>query len=613
LHVCTNSFALPLPFLILCARKGKESNIKLSPPLSFAWLFLKPYKATAVLSLFFVFISTGLDHVSPFVLKIVIDTLEAGLHWHSIIPWLGLMLGASLVSAVLLFFQRYMLITASRKAEYDIRNTLFERIQFQDHKFFEKYSVGDIMSRLTNDMDHFRELIGPVVLHSFRMFLLFAYTATALLIINPTLAVTGLSMAILLPFISVRFMHFMYTSYGKKQKVLAGLNSYVQEVLGGIMVIKGFSRESLFARLFHEKSAYLRDVSKKVALSVSAIWPIIAFISGLGICAVIFVGSYMVIQEQITLGDLSATVVYLVKVHFPLVGMGWVLSVIQRGRASLSRIYDLYCDMAIEPDSSLQRPTQKHFEFGEFTLLETQNLSLTLNNRLCLEDISFKLAKGKSLGIAGATGSGKTVLVQTLYGYWPATQAQLFLNGADSTSTNRSKWFQYFTLAPQEGFLFSETIADNIAFGSENAHGQEIQNKSMEAGLGQDLQNQIPGGLSAMLGEKGINLSGGQRQRVSLARALLSPAPILILDDTLSAVDAETEQFILAQLSANIGKTKIVISHRYSSLMHCDEILFLKNGKVWERGTHKELVELGGEYAAAYQTQVLESSLENLS
>lgn len=576
---------------------------------------MKPYRFPVGVSLFFVLVSTALDQASPWIIKLIVDLLiEQGVDdantKSEIFEYLWILGGISIISAVLLFFQRYLLITSSRKSEYALRKNLFDKFQIQPRSFFDKNPIGDLMSRSTNDLDHVRDIVGPVILHITRMGLLLIYTGLCLYWISPTLAVVGLGFSLCLPLISMRFMKFLYKTYSTNQKFLGRLNTFVQETVSGISIIKAFNAEQLFRSRFETSSAEFKETSKKVAFTNSLIWPSISLIGGVGICASILAGAYLVQQGEISIGDLSAAVLYLVKVQFPLVGLGWVISLVQRGRASLDRIIELEQQMETQ-DTRNQGQAFK----DNFKSLRLKNLSLNLSDTNILKDINIELNQGKSLGIVGATGSGKTMLANVISGIYTPSSGSIMMNQHLSTDLKVNDYRGQFSIAPQSGFLFSDSIKNNILMGStldpNDVPIEAIDKAVITADFAKDLPD-IQDGLEAMLGEKGINLSGGQKQRVGLSRALIADKPILILDDTLSALDTETEAQVLKNLKAEISHlTTIVISHRYSSVCELDEIIVLEEGLIVERGTHSELIQLKGQYWDTWEKQQITSDLED--
>lgn len=576
--------------------------------------YMKPYRFPVGVSLFFVLVSTALDQASPWIIKLIVDLLiengvEDSYTKSKIFEYLWILGGISFISAILLFFQRYLLITSSRKSEYALRKNLFDKFQIQPRSFFDKNPIGDLMSRSTNDLDHVRDIVGPVILHITRMGLLLIYTGLCLYWISPTLAVVGLGFSLCLPLISMRFMKFLYKTYSTNQKFLGRLNTFVQETVSGISIIKAFNAEQLFRSRFETSSAEFKETSKKVAFTNSLIWPSISLIGGVGICASILAGAYLVQQGDISIGDLSAAVLYLVKVQFPLVGLGWVISLVQRGRASLDRIIEL------ENQMETQDTRNQGQAFTEtFQSIHLQNLGLELSDTPILKDINIHLEQGKSLGIVGATGSGKTMLANVISGIYTPSTGSILMNQQLSTDLKVNDYRSQFSIAPQSGFLFSDSIKNNILMGSQLDPSQVPQERIDQAVVTADFAKDLPDiqdGLEAMLGEKGINLSGGQKQRVGLSRALIADKPILILDDTLSALDTETEAQVLKNLKAEISHlTTIVISHRYSSVCELDEIIVLEDGMIIERGPHSELLKLKGQYWDTWEKQQITSDLE---
>jgi ATP-binding cassette subfamily B multidrug efflux pump len=583
---------------------------------------LKPYlarhKGPILWGWSFVVISTALDQVNPWMVKVILDSLGAGEGLRPVLLALAGMLGATAISGLLLFYQRLWVIQSSRAIEYALRRDLFTALMAQPKTFFDRQNTGDLMSRATNDLDRIRDMVGPVILHLARMGFLLVFTAVAVAMLHPKLLLTGLLPALVMPVVANFFLLRMYAYFGRIQKSLSGLNGFVQDTLTGIQVVKGFGRTEPFEQKFQAASAELRDSSLQIARFNAAIWPAVGVLGVIGIVLSAWLGGRMVIQGEISLGTLSAAILYLLRLQFPLVGLGWVASMIQRGNVSVDRLLQLQSEFvvpvalrpgtadAMEPAAAPSSPAPT------FTSLEARNLDFAYGDGpKVLQDVSFTLKPGETLGIVGATGSGKTTLAHLLCGLYPPKEPEsLKLNGLPRDAVPDETWRSHFSYAPQDGFLFSTTIRENILFGGEERPPVTAEQAAEWAGLARDLP-QFPNGYQSMLGEKGINLSGGQRQRVGLARALLSPAPVLCLDDTLSALDAETEEVVLEHLRRLFAeKSLVIVAHRYSAVMHCNHILFLENGRVVERGTHEELLRLNGRYAEVWEKQRLSESLE---
>ncbi len=547
--------------------------------------------------------------------KLVLDRLQHGEPLARIAQCLGVILAATAVSAVLLYFQRLWVIQASRKMEYSLRKDLFGGLMAQPKAFFDKQTVGDIMSRSTNDLDRIRDMVGPVVLHLARMGCLLIFTAICIYLLHPKLLLTGLLPSLLMPVMANIFLRKMYAYFGSIQKNLSSLNAFVQDTLSGMQVVKGFGKAEPFEEKFRVASEDLRRTSLRVATFNAAIWPAIGVLGAVGVVLSAWLGGRMVMHGEITLGTLSAAILYLLRLQFPLVGLGWVASMVQRANVSIDRLIQLKAAFLIPYPAKVSAAelATRSSSLIEFQSLEVRGLDFAYDGKTqVLANIHFDLRSGKSLGIVGPTGCGKTTLLHVLCGLYTPPPQTLFLNGQTREATSDENWRRHFSYAPQDGFLFSTTIRENILFGGNEKPPLTVEQTAEWSGLSRDLP-QFPSGYESMLGEKGINLSGGQRQRVGLARALLSPAPVLCLDDTLSALDAETEEVVLNNLRRLFRERCLIIAaHRYSAVMHCDHILYLDHGRVIEQGTHEELIRLRGAYAAVWEKQRLSESLEKV-
>lgn len=543
-------------------------------------------------------VSNALDLATPLALKWLLDQFSGPIPPPRIFFWPALgVVSAVLVSALLLYWQRYLIISRSRDVEMELRNDLFQDLQNQPKVFFDTHPVGDLMSRISNDVEKVRELLGPGFLHLSRMGFGLVYAAIAMTALSPRLTAVGLGTSLLLPLASLYFRKTLHASYKRTSEKLSAMSVLVQETLGGIHVIKSLGRENWFSARFAAASEDFASESTLVARQTSLVWPMINLISGASLCATLAYGAWMVASDAIGVGTLAAITLFLVRVQFPLVGLGWVATMLQRGFASLDRIVELRRQFV---EAAPQGTSRDRFES---VILENVSFQYGGNDGETLQHIDLHVRPGSNIGIVGETGSGKSTLLHLLAGIEQPSQGSIRLDGQAITAENRDSYTSLFALAPQDGFLFSESITENIALGQQKRTRLSVDQASRIACLHHDLQN-LPDGLNTMLGEKGINLSGGQKQRVGLARALLSEAPILLLDDTLSAVDGITEREIIAELQRGpSAQACVIVSHRYTAVVHCDEILVLQKGRIVERGTHLELLARKGLYAATWEQQ----------
>lgn len=581
----------------------------------YLWIQLKPYRVPVLIGIASVFASTALDQVSPILLSKILDGLRAHAPVGTIHRWLFLILGSAVVSAGLLWAQRWTVIRASRAIEYDMRNRLFEKLQRMPPAFFDARSTGDLMNLVTSDLDRVRDVVGPAILHLFRTGVAVIWSVTTLFYLDSSLAFWALIPLALTPVLANRGMAAMHRSFARIQKSLSELNTFAHDSLAGIGVVKGLGREALFEDRFAARSEDLRKLAIRSSFAQGALWPAITALGGIGICLLLWRGSQAASQGLVSVGTVAACVMVFFRLQWPMVGLGWVTSLFQRGIASLERLDALEREMdAFEQAANLGvSETSIPSARPGGPLLEVRDLTFQHrpDSPAALQSISFVLEEGQGLGLAGGPGSGKTTLLALLSGLRRPPAGTVFLRGVDASTLESGAVLRLFALVPQDGFLFSQTIAENIRMGQpEGSLETPVQTWAEPAAFDQDIP-QIPEGYEAVLGERGINLSGGQRQRLSLARALAKDAEILLLDDTLSAVDAATEARILDQLVPRLsGRARIVTSHRYSAFRLVDRILVLQKGRVLENGSHEELLAAGGYYAESWRLQALEREIE---
>ncbi|MDW8303030.1 MAG: ABC transporter ATP-binding protein, partial [Bacteroidia bacterium] len=493
---------------------------------------------------------------------------------------------------------RQTLIVMSRRIEFDLKNDIFNHLQSLSTDFYRKYSTGDILARIGEDVSRVRMYLGPAIMYTASTVTMFVFVLATMLSVNVWLT---LIVIIPLPILSIS-IYYVNTSVNKRservQNQLSTLSTFVQEHFSGIRIMKAFEREKSVNEQFYLHA----DEYKKRNLSlakVNAFWlPVISLLIGMSTLFTVWIGGIWVVKQKITIGNIAEFVLYVSMLTWPITSLGWVTSLVQRAAASQTRINEL---MAIKPSIVNHYPEKQYTIQGKITF---ENVSFSYHQgQEVLKNITLSIPKGSSLGIMGSVGSGKTTLAHLLVRMYEPTQGRILIDDIPIQTHNLSILRQQIGYVPQDVFLFSDTIYNNIAFGKMDATQEEVLDAARKAAILKDIEH-FPDGIHTLIGERGITLSGGQKQRISLARAILKNPSILILDDCLSAVDTHTESEILSHLAAvKQNKTTIIISHRVSSIKDCDYIIILKDGQIIEQGTHSTLLALGGEYAKLYEEQ----------
>ncbi len=554
-------------------------------------------------------ISISLDHSIPWILKLLLEDLSLG-NSQRMGQLLLLGVSAILISGFLGYLQRIFMARASKSLEAKLRDTLYKRIIAQPVSLISGLSKGDQLQHLLSDLERIQEMTGPALLHLLRTFMTLILSSILLWMLSPVLGFIGFVFFVGLAWASLSLIRRIYLGNRIIQNQQGSLSETIRNMLLGIAVVKTSGRQNYFTNFLERSSARLHDAQQDVAQSVSFVWPLITFLCGIGIAIALGTGAWLVHQNDLSQASLAAAILYLVRAQFPLVGLGIMASLIQRGRASLDRYMHYFHQMS---DILSQTRVSTNPIFKSLTVKELNfHYSQQEASPFQLKKIHLTLVPGKKIGIAGPTGSGKSTLIKLLIGELPLPSDSIFVNEMDLSALQKTDpqglWRQFYSYAPQDVFLFSWKVDENILLAHHVNRTQDLQQVILEAGLTSDI-HLFPEGLSTILGEKGVNLSGGQRQRIGFARALWHKAPLLLLDDVFSAVDPETEQRILQHLFREKRDVSMcIVSHRLGVLEYCDEILYLKEGCVIERGTHKELLENQGEYAINWSLQRMEST-----
>jgi ATP-binding cassette, subfamily B, multidrug efflux pump len=516
----------------------------------------------------------------------------------------------SLFSGLFSFLMRQTVVVASRHIEFDLRNRLYNHLQTLPQHFYRQFSTGDMITRATSDIENVRRYIGPAFMYIARAVTLVAIAITVMFIISPTLTLYALIPMPLLG-VSVFFMaHMVHSRSDAIQRQYSQVTSHVQEALSGIRVLKAYTREGSEAETFDEEASSYRKRMLDLALVDSAWRPVFLLLVGLSTVIVVWMGGRQVMEGAITIGNIAEYLIYVVLMTWPVASMGFVITMVQRASASMIRlneILDFEPDIAddAETDTSIQEIT------GSITF---ENVSYQYRgaDAVALQNISIDVPAGSTLAIVGRTGSGKSTLVEMIPRVIDPTEGVVRIDGRDVRNIPVGVLRTSIGYVPQDVFLFSDTIANNVAFGELDAPFDHIETASREADL---LDNVVdfPEGFETLVGERGITLSGGQKQRTSIARAIIRRPPILILDDALSAVDTDTERRILDALRQHYGRrTVVIVSHRISAVQDADHIVVLDEGRIVEHGNHASLLEADGLYAEFHRKQLLEQEIDSL-
>lgn len=519
---------------------------------------------------------------------------------HALLMFGLIVTGFAIVKGIMMYYMRQTLIVMSRLIEYDMRKEIFGHLQTLDQNYLRSHQTGDIMARISEDVSKVRDYLGPGLLYGINLVTLFAMTIYAMLKVDVKLTMYAL---LPLPFLSVS-IYYVSNIINKKSAAikaqLSTLNSTAQETYSGIRVIKSYVKEAQFTEFFKDQSEEYKRRSLELAKIEAYFQPLMVLLISLSTLLVVLIGGFQVYDGKLTAGNIAEFILYVNMLTWPVTAIGWIASVIQEAEASQARINQIMDQKSgIQNTNSQVYPIHGDIEFKNVTFIYPNSGVVALQN------VNFTLKKGQRMAIMGKTASGKTTIAELLSRMFDVTEGQILIDGKDIRQHNLSIIRDRISCVPQDVFLYSDTVAANIAFGKPDATMDEIQMYAEFASVKDDIEK-LPEQFETMVGERGVTLSGGQKQRISIARAFIKKPDIVILDDALSAVDTSTEQSILSFFDHSLrDKTTIVITHRANNLLNYDKILVLDNGKIAEQGTHEELIRNEGFYQSVYQQQMM--------
>ncbi|MGC2112683.1 MAG: ABC transporter ATP-binding protein [Candidatus Korobacteraceae bacterium] len=598
--------------------------------------YLRRYRATFCIGALCVLCNNGIWILFPLVIRRAIDDLNRGVTQHKLLTYSLELLAVAGAKAIFQYLTRWILIGVSREIEFDLRNDLFTHLERLSYSFYQRTRTGDIMARATNDLNAVRMLVGPGIMYTANTIVFTAGALIFMLSISPRLTIFAFAP---LPIFSIVVQYFgrrIHERFERIQAMFSDISARAQENFSGARLIRAYVQEEAEIDNFERDNTEYISRSLKLVRLMGMLWPTLETLLGVAIVIVLWVGGREVLLHRITLGSFVAFNTYMVQLTWPIIALGWVINIFQRGTASMGRIQNILSEQPEIADAGVGAPSSSpaagdrvgtvaprevrgdiefrnlSFHYGNTLLAAERGNGRVHGDESVLTGVNLKIPAGTSLAIVGPTGSGKSTLVSLIPRIYDAEPGTVLLDGRPIREFPLEVLRRNIGFVPQETFLFSDTIRENIAFGAEHATDSDVRRAAEAASIAAEIEA-FPDGYKTLVGERGLTLSGGQKQRTAIARAVIRSPRILILDDALASVDTQTEDRILNHLREIMkGRTTIFISHRVSTVRNADRIAVLHDGQIVEYGTHDELIERDGYYTGLYNKQLLEEELETV-
>jgi ATP-binding cassette subfamily B protein len=581
----------------------EESSVR---SLKRLWPYLRRYRFQMIFGIFCAMATNAAAVVWPEILKDAVNALQAGAK--SGYGLFALMiLAAVCVQSIFLFLMRRVMIGVSRDIEYELRNDLYKHMQLLSASYYNRMFTGDLMSRNNNDLSAVRMVLGPAIMYSVNTFFTFVFALSMMLRINWVLTLVALSP---LPFVSwlvTRYGKVIHRRFKEVQEQFSRISTAVQENLSGIKVVKASGREEKEIEDFKAANLKYLQMNRQLVKVWGVLYPMVELLAGIGVLIVLWFGGRQVILGHLTLGEFVAFNSYLAMLIWPSIALGWVVNITQRGAASMSRLNEVFEEKPEITDARVSDQMEKHRIRGK---IEFRNVSFRYRkDSPVLNNVSFTIRPGNTVAFVGGTGTGKSSLLQLITRMYDPDEGEILIDDIPIQQIPLSILRTQIGFVPQDSFLFSDTLSENIAFGIDSRETHEIEEAARMSAFDEEIES-FPKGYETIIGERGITLSGGQKQRATIARALVKDPAILIFDDSFSNVDTYTEDRILQNLRAfRKGRTCLIVAHRISTIQDADSIFLLEHGRIIEHGTHSDLLDKQGAYYQLYQKQLIEEEL----